>query len=454
MDAKKEEKAREAWYTGSSTWPNVFIRKSQRSPDFYKAAIDYAIERHKMRGVEISHISQLKDSYNGITSGATRNIIAKMDALYDGDFHARYKDYNISKRKADQLLGEFIESPISGTVYAINNMALTEKQEVQDIINGMKAFKQQVQKLRDEKLADPFDGYTPPDEADADKPQSVFQRMSGKTKNEFVMQKFVDEQIKIKNIKDEFSINVMDAILANDMFGKVELDTSGKAYYRPIDCRRRMSEELEGDMHSKKSPYMGEQRWMYVNEIIEEWPQVLEDKKMLDKIFSYQTSRDNSDSPVDDNLFMQDSEGGLLVNTHTIEMYCYDTTYFKQIKKNDDKDNEVENYILMDSEYVEKPKRLRRMKNEVKNGKYELLEKVKKTLCSVTRIGADIYLIHGEVPFIIGSYENPYDTEYNYCSTIFGTIVCSSRKWVSSTYSVTCRWRVSYEVSVTGSKTE
>ena len=38
----------------------------------------------------------------------------------------RYVDYRLTKSKTDRLIGEFIERPINGTVYAVNSISIKE----------------------------------------------------------------------------------------------------------------------------------------------------------------------------------------------------------------------------------------------------------------------------------------------------------------------------------------
>lgn len=400
---------RAVWDNGHNAWPNTNIPKKAKTKEFYRAAIDFAINNHVYGSY--SNENRITKNMNLYNSEVVESEEIAINTTGKKKNRAPFVNFNILKNKCDTLMGEFLQTPLKGTMKSINRSAITQKAYLEDIAAGMKVAAKTIKKLKDLKLVNPFEGMPIPGEEQEEQPKSVFGSLSGKSKNEFIANKLLEEQIRIKNIKDQFYTNMLHVILGSEAYGKVELDqTTGNVWYRAIDVRKKLALESDGDIYQENSPYMGEVRDMYLSEILREFPGIAEDDENMRKL------RQEEGSSYDHRFYSRDQNNNLLYKVFTIEFKTYEPLYQKT--RIDDYGNI--SYSMMSPNYYEK--KSNKIKNEVKNGKYQVDKGRKEILDSVTRIGENVYIYHGEVSYIIGDIDDPHETEYNYTSLLFNTV--------------------------------
>ena len=413
-DNTPDWKADSAWHSGNAGFPNVFCPVRTRNKAFYKAAIDYAIKRFIERIPQISHITKLKASYNGLASRKAVNAFNRVDGIRV-DHKAKFTDFRLSSISVNQLTGEFVESPLHSTISTINATSVSHKKKIANIHKGLEIAKPQLQKMQEMGTVMPFDGMQA-NGSQENMESSSFSKMRPRTKNEFVMQTIANRHVKVNHIKDKFVGNLKDGLQAAECFGKVDMDSLGNVSYRNIDPRRALYEYVESDPFMERSPYLGEVRPMYLHEILEETPELKHNKNLIEKIRRMEA--DQSELPeadINKHHFQRDSNGNLLIFTYNIEFFTYTPTYFKEYNyKGKNRTGE------MNIEAFEDPKNNKRIMRDVAKGKYKVYTRYKKSVSSATRIGSDIYVKCGVVPYNIGSWDNEYETELNYGGCVVG----------------------------------
>ena len=430
------------WDNGPNTWPNVNIKKSSKTKEFYRAAIDFAINNfcNSSQYAERNKITKNMNSFNSELLSTDTFIF---DSTGKKKNRVEFVDYNILRSKIDTLLGEFIQTPIKANVRSINSSAITARQRQQYITAGMRVAASQLKKIKSLGLVEPFAGMPIPDEKQENNgARSTFGSLSNKSKNEFIAEKLIQEQLKIKNIKDQFYNDMIHIFLSNNAFGKVELNEStGEVSYRSIDVREKIALESYGDIYQENSPYIGERRKMYLSDILREYPGLFEDPRSIALLRSY------AEGAPDSLHYSKDDGNNLLYHVYTIEFKTYEPIYQKETI--DDYGNL--SYSLMSPDYYENPKRKSKIKNEIKNNKYQVKTIRKEKLDSVTRIGDNIYIYHGEINYIMGDVDNPFKTKYNYTSLQANTVngkrvsIFDLGVHIKNTYNVV-RWLINKEL--------
>lgn len=390
-----------------SEFPNVHEPQTMKHAI---AVIEYAIANFRNDSTRIKKINKLKKSYLGKSNKEERDAIENIKGTSKSK--VRYVDYRLTKSKTDRLIGEFIERPINGTVYAVNSISIKEKKDIVDFNTAYRAMQAPLQKLRENSISDTWRGMPP-----VDVDENGVMKDEVRLAKEIIMQRIINDFIKKKGLKDQLYYNRFDSILGSECFGKVFIDTDGFVKYRSIDIRNALFEETENDPYCLRSPYMGEYRRMYISEIVNEIPDFPSDKikelKAIEGAMRENTYVLNSNT---DN-FVLDKKKNLLIDVFFVEYKAYDKWFISKTSKN--KNGEYISSELSESYYNQNKAKVNRGINK-EGWKIDIKEKEVKY--KIARVGNDIYCGFEKCKNITGSLENPFQTEYDYSILLFGSV--------------------------------
>lgn len=394
----------------SSTFPDQL--NAIKDEDWAKSCIDYCVYTYdNFRVQQLNKINKLYETYNGVVDNFGLEYINK---TYGKENVTKYIDYRMARPKIDLVQGEWLGRPLNSTVYTINKEAQDSKLSDYEVRLGMLHASKEIDKLRNIVGVNVFDGMPSP-EGNPETGELISDNI--KTRNEIVMQTILNDQIKRLDIKTKLSSNFRDVEIAAECYGKPYIDNNGSVKYREIDPRDGIWEEIERDPFLLQSPYLGERRLMFIHDIVSSFELTPEQKKQLNDI-SYNSSDYINRRQNDSRKFYQLIEKKLALEVFTIEWYSFRTFYTKVVpdKNNPEtpfrKSIDEEDYLKNKDSY----------NKDVVKGKYVIESKVKKIVWEGTRIGNDMYVQMREKKNIIGSIDNPFETQLSYTGLLFNTI--------------------------------
>jgi hypothetical protein len=396
----------------AATFPRQDITETERNAkdkSHYKQCIDYAIDRfHNYGSARNAKIKRMYDGYNGVNSEAA---LKPYNFTY-GNKRAnkvKYIDYRLCRTMIDKVIGEQLEMPINGTVYTTNPDAKVRRLEEVSVLAGMHYARKEIEQLRNMVNVDVFNGMPIPEVAEG---ESVFSLMPKKSQNEAVMQTIIERQIDLLKMRVIYNMCCSDLTLTSGCFMKVGINEEGLVYSRSIPAEDAMYEESKRDPFLDRSPYIGEQRIMFLHDIITEYNP---SKEIRDTLAAY--ASDTGTIPND--MFSRNYEmdnGVLGYRVYTIEWIGLETSYIKKYKDKDGNDRE----IIVSNEYFEENEK--RINREIRNGKYVIEKRYKQALYEATRIGHDTYINMRKVKNIPTSWNNPTWTMRTYVGLLFNTV--------------------------------
>lgn len=368
-----------------------------------KQSVDYSIFRfNSRRQKQILKINRLMDSYNGIVD---ENSMKWLNTTYGQKNLSRYVDYRLARTKVDLIRGEWLKRPLNATVYTINKEAQSEKLKNFEFLTGANAVRPQLDKLAQVGY-DVLDGMQVPQPD----PTGKFNDLDIKTKNEVTMQYLLNSQIQKLDIKTKLSENYLDCLIAAECYSKTYIDDNGYLKFRDIDIRDALYEEIERDPFLLQSPYLGERRVMFIPDILTEFTQL--EKHEIDNLYQLQSNPTSVVSQSDgkrNNFHLIGNN--LAADVYTIEWYAIKPFYTKvSPDKNGGNPFRKE---LDTNEYLSDAFQ-KRMKTDVKAGRYTIETRYKKVLWEATRIGQNIYTNCREKTNIIANIDNPFETTSSY----------------------------------------
>lgn len=402
----------------SSGFPSPFTPENEKfdfkeggsvpKKDFFKRAVDYAEEVHiNTRSNENKKITKLKESY----VGHDEFNLPQLNTTDGVPNTVTVRDYGLSKNKIDQLLGEWLTQSISGSVESINTNAKAAKLEQVITLLTIKDYKPYIDKLRKEAGVPVFENIEVPEDE-----KEFNELLNAKSRNEMIMQYFLNDMIQRGNIKLDFFENLKDVLLGSKCFGKAYIAENGKVLYRPIDSRFALYEESYGDPFLKRSPYLGERRPMYIHELLMEYPEIEDDKEIRDRIKSWSENGTETSSLLETGYFSMD-QNRLLADTSTIEFYGFEP-FRRKITIDPISKNPLQEADLSERYYQDN---MGKLKKGVDRGKWQIETRYKKVVYESTKIGTDIYIRYGKKKNVIASINDPFMARLSYQGLLFNT---------------------------------
>ncbi len=397
-----------------STWPRVDeienYQTEAKIEELCKKCINYAMGAHmsSTRKNRILTMNRNYNSYNGIVDTKGVQFLNK---TYGKTNITKYIDYRLGKTKIDAQIGEFLRQQLKATVYSINPDAKSRLLDQFNLQVGAKMAGKEIEKIRTVVGADVLGGMPIPQEGD----DEIWTRLNTKQKNQMIMQILLNRHIELEDLKSKFSSNYLDIFITSECFGKVYIDRAGYVRFREIDPRDALFEEIDRDNFMLRSPYMGERRWMFVTDAINEWPEMKEEQK---KNLYEMASTGDTGGLVEGNRNAYKKQGDkLYINTGTIEFFTFQPRH-TIISPNRHNSEEPFVHHISHEEFLKDRKQIER---KVQRGDYRFNTKYKKVIWQASKIGHDIYQDLGPKPNIIGSIANPFETLSSYTGLLLNT---------------------------------
>lgn len=368
----------------------------------YKQTADAAIAHFLSKSNKRARFTLLYDSYNGTTPNSAYNYLTK---TYGQQSKTKYVDYKLARTKIQQLEGEFLKMGLKANCTTINRDEVQQKMNDAYLQIGASVAKPTLEALK-ERGFDTFPGAKIPEFDD----KTVKDAFNIKTRNERVCQRIVDKKLASEKMKLKFDKNFIDLMTTAECFGKVERDPSGNDTFRIIEPKDMIYLESVYDPFLERTPFIGEKKMMYVNEILGKYKDL--DPKDRNRIVEY--SRTGIDELPRE--FYEYMNGSLALAVYIVEFKTVDKVRYKKFIE-DGIEKEIE--ISAESWFRNKDK----YEKEEKKGLATFEEVYKETIREVHRIGKDIYVNMQICPNYMQDMRGgeKYFARYNYCGLLHGT---------------------------------
>lgn len=362
--------------------------------NYHKNCIDYAISKWKENTTRTKMMVNSMLSYNGYYP---KEILSRLPQ----EGKVKYKDYRLSKKIIDKILGEWLESPLNASVSTINRESILFKKKIQDRITAMQEplIKEAVDRVKKTEIANPFNGVDYSNE-------DLFKKQNIKTKNEIAIQYMINDILR-KGIRDQLYASLQNLLLTGECFFQVKLNSHGKLERRNINPINRISDEIDDDPFMERQPYIGEFCPMYLYEILKNYKLTSEEKE---RVKSLQHKKDNLVAEYPEYYKLKNGE--LCVNTYRLEW----KTLTPDILKKDKKGNLAE---LSPEFYAKNEKRIKRESGK----KYDIDIKTYQNIHQCVKIGHEIYVDWGPMPNLPRQNDEPFYTSYSYKGLIFNSVL-------------------------------
>lgn len=400
----------------STNFPRQDIPESDKNPKnkkglkWCKQNVDYAIEIFKRKARrDHERLSRNYKSYNGVKD---KKKIRYITHTYGKRNFGNFVDYRLGRSKIDLLEGEWLRTPLNATVEVINRDAKSKKLDLIYARNGLKAASQEVDKLRNVIGVDVFNGMQVPEE---DEPVDT------KLMNEKLMQIAINYQIKKEDLKTNLNFSWKDTIINSETFGKVELESDGRVIFKKIDPRDAIYLESDNDPFLKRGPIWGHRERMFVHDIISKFGNVLSSEQRSRINQMADNTEDHLTSGSDGYKYYDTINNELAVDVFFIEWKSVKAVYTKVSPDKKNPDGEPFRKDFSDEFYDKNRKKIMK---DVKKGKYKVETNWREVIWEGVRIGKDIYINFGKLPYQIQTRENgvKYRAMSSYVGLLFNTV--------------------------------
>ena len=386
------------------------INDTHNVPQYAIDCIDYAVERYTLRRMgQIAKLNMLYAQYNGV--GADTGL-EYLNSTYGRENAIKYIDYRLARPKLEKLVGEFIEQPLSATVFTTNNAARTKKLDDYRLMLGMSIAQNKIRQLREDKQIEVMSGMPVPTE---EQKNNYWKNV--KTENEIIMQYILNNFIRTKrSFKFQLANGKRDVVIVAECHGQCVIRPDGKPDYIEIDPRDAIFEENDRDPFCQQSAYHGKRRTMLKHDVIQTYglteAQVASLESgvgaMSDEAYrlghrSYELIRNGDAFEVFDLQWIT-LEGQYVILTDTKNSLEGETKNARRIS------------------YAEYQKNKEQLDTEAQEGKTTVSVKYKEVLWEATRIGTNLYVNCGPKKGIMGDFENPYSTKTEYVHYLSNTV--------------------------------
>lgn len=247
-----------------SNFPSLSQRATLKPEEWGIEIMDAAIAHFKQKN---NRKKRITDNFKNYT-GHNINIIKKdIIEKYGGEPTTKVVSYGLGKAKIDLLRGEFLRIDIKQHVESSSPETMAEKAREYKKKRGAMALKPQLEQVAKSGLK-PLGGAEIPSEDDPD----LKRKLHPRTKNEIAMQAIIDDKIKRLHFKLKFLDAFMNAELTSEIHGKVYRNRNGEDDIMIIDPRKAIYQENEYDPLCLESPYDGDLKFLYPEEILMRYP--------------------------------------------------------------------------------------------------------------------------------------------------------------------------------------
>jgi hypothetical protein len=374
-----------------------------------REALDYADRQHRSRTSVRKRLEKLYNAYNGYLEKAEVESIVKASGKKS---KTKYVKYRLGRAKLKQLQGEFLEVNITPTVRSTNPEAVNKKMDKYKRAYGMSLGKPYIEKLRE--MGYPVhDGFNIPDKDDP----SFWNMKNFKLANEIIIQDLIDGNVEDVDFRIKLYHNFIDLSIAAQFGGKVERNQDGIDDYRFIPAKNLVFEEEVFDPFLERTPYFGEERKMYLHEILAN-PEFNLTDDQKDYLKSRYTGGGNGKDPHIE---------GRAGSTNNHPFFNVMTIQWKGLEKvvektSPAKGSNVPYKTILSQEFYEKNKK--RIKSDVKAGKYTIETYYQEIIWTATKIDDEVYTAAEKEEDVIQILRDngKYSAEYDYVGCLFSTV--------------------------------
>lgn len=373
--------------------------------------LDYAVSQWESRSERRKRLDRLYNSHNGIIDQKEIDAIIKMTGKRS---RTKYVKYRLGRSKLKQLHGEFLEINLTPTVRTTNRAAQNRKMEKYKTQLGLALSKPYIEKARSMGY-DVFSGMQIPDLNN----KQNWSISNFKLENEIAMQSIIDDKMSNERLKMQFYHNFVDMTIAAEVFGKIERDINGIDTYRTISPKFALYEENVNDPFLKRSPYLGEVRYMYKHEI------------MTSKEFGLTKQQQEQLKNETESYSQSDKDGSLEMIDGVVALPVY-TIQWKGLepvvtKMSPAKNSDTPYLTTLSREYYEKNENKLKKEDEKyfkETGKHLIDKRYREVLWVAHKIGKNIYTAAKQEADIIQILNDNgiYNVHFDYCGMLFNTI--------------------------------
>tara|TARA_R100000664_G_scaffold15235_1_gene23700 strand:- start:1089 stop:3404 length:2316 start_codon:yes stop_codon:yes gene_type:complete len=266
-----------------SSMPSMVISEKEKTQEWCEQVLK-AITSYMGTGGGSYYSSRVKDIrnyqiYNGVLSQSDYTYITEQYGL---TYPARLVNYPIITPKIDLLLGEELRRPMDMKVTTVNKDAVIRKHDhkVGLIMRQLLGdFHKEIQETMNVDVLQEGEGMPIPEDIE------TYMKYNYREMIEETAQDGLEYISNRYNLKDIFKEGFRDLLVTAKEFYKVNIQ-NGDPYVRRIDPRNLVFDDSFHSDYLDDASWVGEERWMSVNEINDEYKDGLttEDLMELDKM--------------------------------------------------------------------------------------------------------------------------------------------------------------------------
>ncbi len=282
------------------TFPKQLLLDSEKTEEWCNAMIDAIISTMNTDDSPLVH-SRLDDirNYNIYNGHVDVDEYRYVTEQYGASYPAKLVNYPIISPKIDLLMGEELMRPLEKNISTINKNATIRKLDTKIAIEVKKYINEQLEELREktpESISLELDDLPMPEDVEK------FMAYTYKEAVEEVVEDGLDYIINKYNLKDVFKTGFRDMLVTSKEFYKIYAK-NGDPYVRRIDPRNLIYDTNSESDYLDDAQWVGEERWLSVNEVLDEYYEVL-DREQVNHL--EEMSRVNSMNAA--NVYNQDFE--------------------------------------------------------------------------------------------------------------------------------------------------
>lgn len=396
-----------------------------------KEVLDFAINEFESRSKYREREKKMYDSFNGISN---QNLIKNLTSSYGKDSKTKFIRYHIGRARLKTLINEFLRINIKPSAFATNRDAVQKKTDKYFKLRARSLAKDMIQEAQNQGF-DVYKGVKIPDKDD----ENFWIEENFKTDNELLMQKIINSKVKTQKLKNKYAKCFIDGVITSKFFAKVEKNEKGANDLRHINPINMICIDSEDDMFYQNTPYIGEKRYLYQNQLMRMYPQLT--KK------DFEDLSDNNEDMYKPKSLYNGGVPGMAYPTYTLEWHTYRD---KKVIYERMKDGSEKVYDISEDRYKKDEKKI--------NKKKELGVLQEKTvrehiIWEGTRIGANKYVQIRPIPEAPGrrNDNNHFYQMFNYIGLVFGMVngeIISLQEMITDLENVydIIRWQINREL--------
>ncbi len=258
-----------------SQFPKQFLPENEKTQEWCEKNLDAivsALDYNNQEGYISDYDKDIKNYrlYNGDVEHDDYSYVTEQ---YNMPSPATLSNYPLSKNKIDLLCNEDLNRPIDKSVFAVNMDAALRKEQfkISLIANDLlKEINAEVEKVYGMEVEMDNKDFPIPDDIDH------FMRFEYKEVIEESIRDGIDYLAEKYKMKKVFHEGMRDLLVTGKEFYKIYVK-NGDPYFRRVDPRTFVFDKSIDSDFLDDAQWAGEERWMSVNEIIDEFRDELDD---------------------------------------------------------------------------------------------------------------------------------------------------------------------------------